>query len=384
MHYATLYTSSSCVKVTTATIPKKHNSNHLSVHQWLRSAIRDSQQPTSPTGFLFLKLPPRPCAVLLVHRNTFTQRCFTQRWLHIQKHFYTYTILHFTQRWFYAEQLYAQIPLQTEVLLQRNEFTRGAFIEGSLEVKLRTIWTDGKAEVGRVSEEKRREAKRSQAKPSEAKRREEKRRRREEAKRRSKEKKQREDQRRERVRGKKMQVREKVAKSRNTVFFQWYVASGGSASRVAKAAGAEPWGQMRDWKVARRCGAKHMSKSKCIKITRSGPLEVEMLKKCTPLWREAHFKVKSVKNWRVRSTFGRSDAALRGRRNGFCTLPKVSKTWRFCSSFNYNHHYTALHYTTLHSTQLQVQVQLQLHYATLRYANYITLQYTTLHHTTLH
>jgi hypothetical protein len=33
------------------------------------------------------------------------------------------------------------------------------FIEGSLEVKLPTIWTDGKAEVGRVREEKRREEK---------------------------------------------------------------------------------------------------------------------------------------------------------------------------------------------------------------------------------
>ena len=31
----------------------KHNSNHLSVNQWLRSAIPDSQQPTSPIGFLF-------------------------------------------------------------------------------------------------------------------------------------------------------------------------------------------------------------------------------------------------------------------------------------------------------------------------------------------
>ena len=40
--------------------------NHLSLHQWLRSAISDSQQPTSPIGFLFLKLPPPPCAVLLV------------------------------------------------------------------------------------------------------------------------------------------------------------------------------------------------------------------------------------------------------------------------------------------------------------------------------
>ena len=31
----------------------KHNSNHLSVNQWIRSTIRDSQQPTSPIGFLF-------------------------------------------------------------------------------------------------------------------------------------------------------------------------------------------------------------------------------------------------------------------------------------------------------------------------------------------
>ena len=30
-----------------------------------RSAIRDSQHPSSPIGFLFLKLPPPPCAALL-------------------------------------------------------------------------------------------------------------------------------------------------------------------------------------------------------------------------------------------------------------------------------------------------------------------------------
>ena len=41
--------------------------NHLSIHQWLRSAIRNSQQPISPIGFLFLKLPPPPCEVLLVY-----------------------------------------------------------------------------------------------------------------------------------------------------------------------------------------------------------------------------------------------------------------------------------------------------------------------------
>ena len=41
--------------------------NRLSVQQWLRSAIPDSRPRTSPIGFLFLKLPPPPCAVLLVY-----------------------------------------------------------------------------------------------------------------------------------------------------------------------------------------------------------------------------------------------------------------------------------------------------------------------------
>ena len=84
--------------------------------------------------------------------------------------------------------------------------------------------------------------------------------------------------------------------------------SGGSKSRLAKAAGAEPSGQMRDekvhavvarstfvsekakntshsdhfWKLrcrksARRCGAKHISKSQCTKHHMLAPLlEVQM------------------------------------------------------------------------------------------------------------
>ena len=39
-------------------------SNHLSIHQWLCCAIHASQPSTSPIGFLSLKLPPPPCAVL--------------------------------------------------------------------------------------------------------------------------------------------------------------------------------------------------------------------------------------------------------------------------------------------------------------------------------
>ena len=144
--------------------------------------------------------------------------------------------------------------------------------------------------------------------------------------------------------------------------FPMICGSGGSKSRLAKAAGAEPVGQMRDekihavvarstfrsqnvqntptpdhfWKLrcrksARRCGAKHISKSKCTKHFSFGPLlEVEMSKKCAPLWREAHFEVKMDKTLHVRNTFGGSGVVLDGRRKGLCTLSKVSKTWGFC------------------------------------------------------
>ena len=57
-------------------------------------------------------------------------------------------------------------------------------------------------------------------------------------------------------------------------------------------------------KIARRCGEKCIFKGKCIKHVSSGPLfAVPMSKNCTPLWREAHFQVKMLKNWGVRTTF---------------------------------------------------------------------------------
>ena len=100
-----------------------------------------------------------------------------------------------------------------------------------------------------------------------------------------------------------MQMREKVGKPRNTVF-PMICGSGGSKSRLAKATGAEPSGQMRD-EAARRCGAKHVWKSKCTRHTILGPvLEVEMSKKCTPLWCEVHLEVKMYKAPQIRTTFG--------------------------------------------------------------------------------
>ena len=54
--------------------------------------------------------------------------------------------------------------------------------------------------------------------------------------------------------------------------------------------------KLRCRKSARCCGAKHISKSKCTKHARFGPLlEVEMSKKCTPLRHKAHFQIKMVK-----------------------------------------------------------------------------------------
>ena len=60
---------------------------------------------------------------------------------------------------------------------------------------------------------------------------------------------------------------------------------------------SEHFWKLRCQKSARRCGAKHISKSKCTKHLMFGPLlEVEMSKKSTPLRREARFEVKSAKN----------------------------------------------------------------------------------------
>ena len=147
--------------------------------------------------------------------------------------------------------------------------------------------------------------------------------------------------------------------------FPMICGSGWSKSRLAKAAGAEPSGRMRDkkykkckplwrkayfeanmyktrqlrstfrscdvekvravvarstfssqnvqttptsdhfWKLsACCCGAKHIFKSKCTKHTIPGPLlEVLMWTKCTPLWREAHFQVKMYKAHHVQRSF---------------------------------------------------------------------------------
>ena len=92
---------------------------------------------------------------------------------------------------------------------------QSSVIEGSLEVKLPTIWTDGRAEVGRIRQEKRKK-RRSEKRKSEKK---------EDAGARK---------------GRKVAIH---------CVFPMVCGSAGSKSRLAKAVGAEPSGQMRDEKL---------------------------------------------------------------------------------------------------------------------------------------
>ena len=80
------------------------------------------------------------------------------------------------------------------------------------------------------------------------------------------------------------------------------------SQNVQNTSASDHFWKLRCRKSARRCGAKHISKSKCTKHLSFGPLlEVEMSKKCTPLWREAHFQVKMYKTPQLRTTFGSWD-----------------------------------------------------------------------------
>ena len=138
--------------------------------------------------------------------------------------------------------------------------------------------------------------------------------------------------------------------------------------------------KLRCRKSARRCGAKHISKSKCTKHTMVGPLlEVEMSKRCTPLWREAHFKVKMYKTPGLRTTFGSCDvekvyavvARSTFRSQNVKNTRGSDHFWKFRYRFA-SLHYTTLRYTTLH--------YIALHYTTL---HYLPSHFTTLHSTTL-
>ena len=161
------------------------------------------------------------------------------------------------------------------------------------------------------------------------------------------------------------------------------------SQNVQSTRGSDHFWKLRCRKSARRCGAKHISKSKVLKTGGLGPLlEVEMSKKCTPLWREAHFEVKMYKTLHVRATFGGSDVAspLRFTTLHYVTLhhtPLYYTTLHYTTLHNTTTTTTQLDYTPLHSTTLNFTT---LHYTTLRSTtlHYIKLHYTPLHYITLH
>ena len=268
--------------------------------------------------------------------------------------------------------------------------------------------------------------------------------------------------RREKIRRKKMQVREKVGKSRNTVFFRGFVAPegwkvGSLKRRVRRHLGrcemksctplwpeahlevkcVKNWGvrtifgswdvekvhavvarstfrsqnvqntpfsdhfwKLRCRKSARRCGAKHISKSKCTRHTRSGPLlEVEMSKKCTPLWREAHVEVKMYKIHHSRTTFGSWDvekvhavvARSTFRSENVQDTTCSRHFWRFrcrkkCTPLWREAHFEVKMYKALRTTFGGSDVASPLRFTTLHYVtlHHTPLYYTTLHYTTLH
>ena len=207
------------------------------------------------------------------------------------------------------------------------------------------------------------------------------------------------------------------------------------SQNVQNTSASDHFWKLRCGKSARRCGAKHISKSKCTKHTMLGPLlEVEMSKKCTPLWREAHFEVKMYKTPQLRTTFGscdvekvhavvaRSTFRSQNVQNTTCSRhfwrfrcpfawqaqgivhlfkseQNVRVLWHFQLQPPLHHttlqyttlqlhldyillHYTPLHYTALNYTQIH---SVTLHFTTLHYTtfHYTTLHYTTLHYTTL-
>ena len=216
-----------------------------------------------------------------------------------------------------------------------------------------------------------------------------------------------------------MLVREKVAKSQNSVFFQWFVAPEGRKVGSLK-------------RQARRYLVRWGSKS------------------CTPLWCEAHFQVKTYKTHHAWATFGSWDVEKVHAVVARSTFPsqnvQSTPTWdhfwkstcrksarRWAAKHISKHttlhstplyyttpNYVSLHYTphtthctphtthcTLHTTHRSTPRYATLHYTnytnytnynsnsnansssnynhtTLHYTTLITLNYTPLHFTTLH
>ena len=96
-------------------------------------------------------------------------------------------------------------------------------------------------------------------------------------------------------------------------------------AKMYKTPTSDHFWKLRCRKSARR--AVHISKSKCAKHTRFGPLlEVDMLKKCTPLWREARFQAEMFKTRSEQLWTLRCSKSVRGCGAKHISKSKVQKT----------------------------------------------------------
>ena len=195
----------------------------------------------------------------------------------------------------------------------------------------------------------------------------------------------------EKNRRKKIQVREKGRKVAKPLCFPMICGSGGWKCKLAQAAGAKPFGQMRDEQL-HCCGTKRVSKSKVKKRkthqgqTTFGSWDVEK--------RACRFGAKHISKSKVEKTDGfevRMSFCVAGARN-----PALCWQWVNCegsvaiSTARPPLHYIPLRYTTATSKTTATAAATSsttLHCTTLLVlykTNYTTLPYTTPSYFTLH
>ena len=247
------------------------------------------------------------------------------------------------------------------------------------------------------------------------------------------EEKKKEDRKRASLRRKKIQVRDKVGKSRNTVFFQWFVAPEGRkvgslkrrvrsqlgrwemknctplwreahfevnmykahharttvkvhavvarstfASEKAKSTSrSEHFLKLRCRKSARRSGAKHISKSTCTKHTMFGHVRTTFgswdVKKVHAVVARSTFRSQNVKSTRGSDHFWTFRCRFAWQAQGIVHLVTSEQNVRVLWHFQLQ---PPLHHTTLQYATLQLQLHLH-------YIHSTTLHYTPLHPTTL-
>ena len=203
-------------------------------------------------------------------------------------------------------------------------------IERSLEVKLPSIWADEKQ---RWEESEREEKKKDQERESQEK----------------------EDPGARKGR--------KVAKHGN---FPMIVAPEGRKVGSLKRRVQASWPDER-WKIARRCGAKHVSNQNVQNTTCSDHFWKLRCRKSARRCGAKHISKSKVQNLRGTEHFWTFRCRFAWQAQGSCTLLKVGKKWRFCSSWITTT--TTLHTTPVHST---------LHYNNYYNYNYNYTTYTTL------